>query len=91
MRTRRIHVNGHRIRANKKGANYPVIVVKDGRGSLYGDRVQIICPCCGQRVADVVQDFESPMSNGAVVWVEVKDAALNVANPRLYGEGEYEG
>tara|TARA_R100001460_G_scaffold61546_1_gene101621 strand:+ start:29 stop:256 length:228 start_codon:yes stop_codon:yes gene_type:complete len=38
-----IHVNQHKIRANKKnGTNDPVITVKEGRKNTYGNQVEIL-------------------------------------------------
>ena len=40
-----IHVNMHKIRANKKhGTNEPVITVKEGRSNTYGHSVEIHGP-----------------------------------------------
>ena len=40
-----IHVNQHKIRANKKhGTNEPVITVKEGRKNTYGHSVEIHGP-----------------------------------------------
>ena len=38
-----IHVNQHKIRANKKnGTNDPVITVKEGRKNTYGNQVEML-------------------------------------------------
>lgn len=40
-----IHVNQHKIRANKKhGTNEPVITVKNGKTNRYGHSVDILGP-----------------------------------------------
>jgi|TARA_B100000035_G_scaffold135754_1_gene115728 hypothetical protein len=45
MTIKRIHVNMHKIRANKKhGTNEPVITVKEGRKNTYGHEVEILGP-----------------------------------------------
>ena len=45
MKIKRIHVNMHKIRANKKhGTNEPVITVKEGRKNTYGHEVEILGP-----------------------------------------------
>jgi len=45
MTLKRIHVNMHKIRANKKhGTNEPVITVKEGRKNTYGHEVEILGP-----------------------------------------------
>lgn len=71
MSKKYIHVNMHKIRANKKhGTNEPVITVKEGRKNTYGHRVVIHGPSevlysgndkpilpCGARVV-IVTDSE---------------------------------
>jgi len=45
MKKTYIHVNMHKIRANKKhGTNEPVLTVKKGRKNTYGHRVDILGP-----------------------------------------------
>lgn len=45
MATKYIHVNQHKIRANKKnGTNEPVLTVKEGRKNTYGHFVKINGP-----------------------------------------------
>tara|TARA_B100001939_G_scaffold321704_1_gene311509 strand:+ start:74 stop:301 length:228 start_codon:yes stop_codon:yes gene_type:complete len=45
MPIKRIHVNMHKIRANKKhGTNEPVITVKEGSKNTYGHEVEILGP-----------------------------------------------
>ncbi len=72
MKKTYIHVNQHKIRANKKhGLNDPVITVKNGRTNTYCHEVEILGPstvlysgnektllACGARVAVVT---ESPV------------------------------
>jgi hypothetical protein len=60
-----IHVNKHRIAANKKyGRDDPVISVKTYKNNRYAKYVKI-----GDNVA-IVQRTNKPLSCGAVVWVE---------------------
>ena len=69
MKTK-IHVNQHNIRANSKGADLPVITVKDYKMNrktnmaelVYGDEV----------VARVVYSPDKPLSCGAKVWIETE-------------------
>ena len=43
MSKKYIHVNMHKIRANKKhGTNEPVLTVKEGRKNTYGHSVEIL-------------------------------------------------
>jgi hypothetical protein len=69
MTKKYIHVNQHKIRANKKnGTNDPVIAVKEGRKNTYGHSVRINGPSeviyggndkpilsCGARVVIMTQ------------------------------------
>jgi hypothetical protein len=61
----RIHVNQHKIRANKKhGTNEPVISIKTGNRNTYCNKVEI----CGP--STVVYSPCKPLSCGARVWIE---------------------
>ena len=45
MAKKYIHVNMHKIRANKKhGTNEPVLTVKEGKKNTYGHSVEILGP-----------------------------------------------
>ena len=62
---KRIHINQHVIRANKKnGTNDPAITVKTSRNNYYANRVEIDGP------ASVVYSPDKPLNCGARVWVE---------------------
>ena len=62
---KRIHVNMHKIRANKKyGTNEPVITVKTSKSNTYGHEVNILGP------SKVVYKPNKPLSCGARVWIE---------------------
>jgi len=71
---KRIHINQHKIRSNKKhNTNEPVITVKTYKSNDYGHEVHILgdsavryCP-------------NKPLSCGAKVWVET-DAQVVVFN-----------
>ena len=72
MAKTRIHVNGHRIRANAKhGTCEPVITVRRGRRTAYARSVAIDGP------ATVVYQPDKPLSCGAKVWIET-EAAVRV-------------
>lgn len=68
MKTR-IHVNQHNIRANSKGADLPVITVKDYRENRKVNRAEIVGPQ-GEIVASVVYSPDKPLPCGAKVWIE---------------------
>ena len=62
---KRIHVNMHKIRFNKKhGTNDPVLTVKTGRSNRYAHNVEILGP------SKVIYRPEQPLSCGARVWIE---------------------
>jgi len=69
MKTK-IHVNQHNIRANNKGADLPVITVKDYRQNRKCNEVDILKD--GQVVARVVYSPDRPLSCGAKVWIETE-------------------
>jgi hypothetical protein len=66
MKTR-IHVNQHKIRANKKhGTNDPVITVKTSKSNTYGHEVKI------NGSSKVIYSPNKPLSCGAKVWIETE-------------------
>ena len=66
MKTR-IHVNQHKIRANKKhGTNDPVITVKTSKSNTYGHEVKI------NGSSKVIYSPDKPLSCGAKVWIETE-------------------
>jgi|TARA_R100001530_G_scaffold54094_1_gene39908 hypothetical protein len=69
---KRIHVNMHKIRFNKKhGTNDPVLTVKTGRSNRYAHNVEILGP------SKVIYRPEKPLSCGARVWIET-DSAVKI-------------
>ena len=64
----RIHVNQHNIRAKNKGADLPVITVKDYRRNRKVNQAVIMD---GDReVARGVYSPDKPLSCGAKLWIE---------------------
>ena len=62
---KRIHINQHHIRANRKaGQRSPVISVKTYKSNDYGSRVDI------KGGSKVVYSPDKPLSCGATVWIE---------------------
>ena len=62
---KRIHVNQHNIRRNRKeGTNDPVITCKTYKSNEYGHEVEIQGP------SRLVYSPEKPLSCGAVLWIE---------------------
>ena len=62
---KRIHINMHKIRSNKKhGTKEPVITVKTSKTNTYGHEVEIL----GE--SKVVYSPDKPLSCGARVWIE---------------------
>tara|TARA_R100001015_G_C4560847_1_gene120730 strand:- start:527 stop:769 length:243 start_codon:yes stop_codon:yes gene_type:complete len=71
---KRIHINQHVIRANKKnGTNDPAITVKTSKNNYYASRVEIDGP------SSVVYSPDKPLNCGARVWVET-DATVMAFN-----------
>ena len=64
---KRIHINQHKIRSNKKhGLNEPVITVKTSKSNDYAHEVEINGP------SKVIYSPDKPLSCGAKVWVETE-------------------
>ena len=62
---KRIHVNQHKIRSNKKhNLNEPVITVKSSKSNNYAHEVEIKGP------SKVIYSPDKPLSCGAKVWIE---------------------
>jgi len=62
---KRIHVNGQRIRQNKRdGTNAPVYTVKCGGKNYY-------CRSVSGNVR-AVQNFDNRLASGAVAWLETR-------------------
>ena len=61
----RIHVNMHKIRANKKnGTRDPVITCKTSKSNTYAYSVKINGP------REVIYSPDNPLSCGARMWIE---------------------
>lgn len=66
---KRIHVNGQRIRQNKRdGKNAPVYTVKCAGKNYY-------CRSVSGNVR-AVQNFEQRLPSGAVAWLETRSAVV---------------
>ena len=62
---KRIHVNQHVIKRNRKtGENEPVLTVKTYKSNTYGHTVTIHGP------SKIVYSPDTPLSCGAQVWIE---------------------
>ena len=71
MKLKRIHINQHKIRSNKKhGLNEPVITVKTSDSNTYAHSVDIKGP------SKVVYNPDKPLSCGAKVWVETRSEVV---------------
>ena len=69
---KRIHVNQHKIRSNKKlNVNEPVITVKTSKSNDYAHEVEINGP------SKVIYSPDKPLSCGAKVWIET-EAEVNL-------------
>ena len=64
---KRIHVNQHKIRSNKKNnVNEPVITVKTSKSNDYGHEVEILGS------SKIIYSPDKPLSCGAKVWIETE-------------------
>ena len=71
---KRIHVNQHKIRSNKKyNLNEPVITVKTSKSNTYGHLVKILGP------SKVIYSPDKPLSCGAKVWIET-ESEVEISN-----------
>tara|TARA_R100000322_G_scaffold159421_1_gene120367 strand:- start:383 stop:628 length:246 start_codon:yes stop_codon:yes gene_type:complete len=61
-----IHVNQHNIRANNKGANKPVLTVKNYKQNIKCNEVKFTN-------GRVVYSPDKPLSCGAKVWIQTED------------------
>lgn len=61
-----IHVNQHNIRANVKGANKPVLTVKDYKQNRKCNEVNFTN-------GKIVYSPDKPLSCGAKVWIETME------------------
>jgi hypothetical protein len=67
---RRIHVNQHVIKSNRKtGANDAPLTVKSYKGNLLAHEVEVLDKA-GEVVARVVYRSDKPLDCGAHVWIE---------------------
>ena len=74
---KKIHINMHKIRANKKhGPHAPVITVKTYKTNTYGHEVEILGD------SKVVYSPDKPLSCGARVWIET-DAEVKIDGQAL--------
>lgn len=73
---KRIHVNQHNIRKNKKDCGkqkLPVITVKTYKENIYANEVEILGPC---RIVYSGYNGKKPLSCGAQVWIETTSEIL---------------
>ena len=68
---KKIHINQHIIRSNKKnGTNDPVITVKTSKSNTYANEVEIL----GK--SKLVYSPNKPLSCGARVWIETESKVI---------------
>ncbi len=64
-----IHVNQHKIRANKDGKNRAVLTCKTYKSNEYAHEA-IIYGQDGKKAAKIIYSPNKPLSCGARVWIE---------------------
>jgi len=80
MGIKRIHVNQHKIKSNKKyNKKDPVLTVKTSKSNTYGHEVVIHGP------SKVIYNPDKPLSCGAKVWIET-EADVDVINEDLHAQ-----
>jgi ribosomal protein L1 len=68
---KRIHINQHKIRSNKKhNLDEPVITVKTSKSNNYAHSVEIKGP------SKIVYSPDKPLSCGAKVWIETESEVV---------------
>ena len=68
---KKIHINQHIIRSNKKnGTNDPAITVKTSKSNTYASEVEIL----GK--SKLVYSPNKPLSCGARVWIETESKVI---------------
>ena len=73
---RRIHVNQHIIKKNKKcDERNPVLTCKSYKDNVKGNKVAIL-DSAGNVVANVIYSPDKPLSCGATCWVETKNEVV---------------
>lgn len=77
---KRIHVNQHNLRKNKKeGTDLAPITIKTYKDNTYAKEV-IIMGQDGKEAARLVYRPNKPLSCGATVWIETENEIINVMN-----------
>ena len=70
-RLKRIHINMHKIRANKKnGTKEPVITIKTSKKNIYAHTVKILGG------SDIIYSPDKPLNCGARVWIETYNPVI---------------
>ena len=68
---KKIHINQHKIRSNKKNnTEEPVITVKTSKSNNYAKQVEII----GK--SKLIYSPNKPLSCGARVWIETEEKVI---------------
>ena len=65
-----LHVNQHNIKANTKGADMPVLTVKDYKQNRKGNEASIVKD--GVVLAKLIYSPDKPLPCGAKVWIETE-------------------
>tara|TARA_A100001011_G_scaffold357955_1_gene403274 strand:- start:53 stop:283 length:231 start_codon:yes stop_codon:yes gene_type:complete len=66
-----IHVNQHNIKSNSKGANLPVISVKDYKQNRKVNHAAVL-DADGKALVKVIYSPDKPLPCGAKVWIETE-------------------
>ena len=66
-----IHVNQHNIKSNSKGANLPVITVKDYKLNRKVNHAAVV-DADGKALVKIIYSPDKPLPCGAKVWIETE-------------------
>tara|TARA_Y100001938_G_C8067986_1_gene421420 strand:- start:1655 stop:1885 length:231 start_codon:yes stop_codon:yes gene_type:complete len=66
-----IHVNQHNIKSNSKGANLPVITVKDYKQNRKVNHAAVV-DADGKALVKIIYSPDKPLPCGAKVWIETE-------------------
>ena len=66
-----IHVNQHNIKSNSKGANLPVITVKDYKQNRKVNHAAVV-DADAKALVKIIYSPDKPLPCGAKVWIETE-------------------
>lgn len=71
---KKIYINRHHIRANKKGANKPVLTIATYKEKIRCNGCEILGDC------RIVYKPDKPLNCGATVWIETEAKIITISS-----------